>query len=443
MSELGEDPLTKAYDRASFFSILDREVFIANDKGTKLALMIIDIERFNGLNILFGYTVGDKVLQNLVQILASICRKNDYVARIGDNQFALILTGVMNEGHAKLAAYKIQRLLEIPFVVNNEKVSVNASIGISLCPKHASEARALLKKSEEAHSFARQTGQKIVLTKESSSEEISDNWDIELGLKTAIDRSEYKLYYQPKISLTTGKPVGAEALIRWQHSSRGFLPPSVFIPVAEKTGYIKPLTVWVINTALRQSMEWTNRWGPFPLSVSVNIPPDLIIQPDFKDIVENAIKLWPNENVKLVLEITERTLVSETLQSFELLRDIQALGVQISIDDFGTGYSSLSYFKSIPARELKIDQSFVKTLLADKANVKIIKLIIQLAHSFNLTVIGEGVEDYDTLLALKNLGCDDAQGYFIARPMPDEEFREWLEKYQGIKKPIVIPKLAS
>jgi EAL domain-containing protein (putative c-di-GMP-specific phosphodiesterase class I) len=223
------------------------------------------------------------------------------------------------------------------------------------------------------------------------------------------------------------RPVGVEALMRWTSRTRGVVSPDVFIPIAERTGQIKVLTIWAMNTALRQSAEWQHPFGN--LSVAVNVPAELVAQPDLPDLVENALKLWGHrELVQLAIEITERSLVAAPEHSFGILSRIRELGVKVSIDDFGTGYSCLAYFRNIPADELKIDKSFVAGLLGDPACVEIASVIIDLAHRFGLTVVGEGVEDEATMAVLRERKCDVAQGYLCGRPMTTEQFQYWLDE---------------
>lgn len=425
-----EDNLTQLYDRETFFKLLARHIVSAHDHKVKLALLVIDINRFDRINRLYDYPAGDLVLKQFAKLLFGVKRKQDYLARIGDNRFALILINIMNTGHANLAAQKILRLLQLPFEVGADKLLIEATIGISLCPLHASKTTALLKQSEIALESARTNKQFIGMTETSAEEHLSDTWDIELAMDEALQTQQFSIYYQPKVSLQSGKPVGAEALLRWNHRSRGFISPDIFIPIAEKTGHIKPITSWILNSVLRHSSKWTTKWGA--LSVSANIPPDLIFQLDLKDFVTNAIKLWGNDNITLVLEIIERSLIEDTERCFAILKEMQSMGVKISIDDFGTGYSSLAYFKSLPINELKIDQSFVFDLVKDKANENLVRLMIDLAHSFELQTVAEGIEDRETFNALKSMGCNLAQGYYIAKPMPHEDFSVWLENFDGL-----------
>ena len=423
-----EDKLTQLYDRETFFKVLAKHIISVHDHKVKLALLVIDINRFKRINKLYDYPFGDQVLKQFAKLLTRVKRKQDYLARIGNNQFALILVNIMNIGHANLAAQKILRLLETPFEIGENKLLVKATIGIALCPLHAFKTSALLRESEEALLLARERKQFIgIAASDADEDELSETWDIEMDIGEALQTQQFSIYYQAKISMSSGKPVGAEALLRWKHRERGFISPAIFIPIAEKTEHIKPITSWLLNSVLRHSSRWTKKWGP--LSVSANIPPELIFQLDLKDFLDNAIDLWGNDNITLILEIIERSFIEETKNSFDILKEIQSMGIQISIDDFGTGHSSLSYFKSLPINELKIDQSFVFDFLKDKANEKLIHMMIELAHNFNLKVVAEGIEDQATYIALKNMGCDTGQGYYMAKPLPEEEFEHWLETF--------------
>lgn len=428
---ISSDKLTGLHDRNAFLNLLSGQVKEANTYKSKVALLIVDINRFFRINNIFGYDTGDEILKKMALLLRSVIREQDYVARIGDNRFALILAGVMNVGHAELAAHKILRLLQSPFLFDEKKIVVDCTIAISLCPLHASNPMFLLKECESVLHGAKENNIKIGVSKTFEDDEIPDDWDIELALDDALDQDQLQVYYQPKIALDSGGIVGVEALLRWIHPTRGFIPPNYFIPIAERMGQIKPITNWIFNTVLRQGSEWTDKWGP--LSIAVNIPPDFILMPDLKDLIGNALSLWGGNTISLTLEIVERSLVLEPEKSFLILEDLRAMGVAISIDDFGTGYSSLSYFEKLPVDELKIDQSFVFNVINNRSNQNIVELIVKLAHAFDMEVVAEGVEDQDSLLYLKKIKCDIAQGYYFAKPMPQEQIKDWLVKFTAAK----------
>jgi diguanylate cyclase (GGDEF)-like protein len=422
-----EDELTGLLNRRSFLALLRRHVGLANDRKTNLALIVVDIDGFARLNATHGYDFGDRALQHVAQQLRGMIRAQDYAARIGDNRFAVILPGVMNAGHAELAVQKLFRLLEVPFDGGTGRVRMTATVGVALCPLHATQAEFLLCQAEKSLELARATGQRWLFPPDGSDDAgLSEFWDLEIELDGAVQRGETFLMYQPKLRLSDLTPIGAEALMRWQHRSRGLISPAQFIPIAEQTGQIKNMTIWALNSALRHAGEWKHPHVPF--GIAVNVPPELVAHDDLPDLVENALNLWATPDVQLVLEITERSLVVNPRHSFRILSRIRDLGVKISIDDFGTGYSCLAYFKDIPADELKIDKSFVAGLLIDATCADITALIIDLAHRFGLHVVAEGVEDEETLEALRLRNCDVVQGHLFAKAMALEDFARWLQQ---------------
>lgn len=433
---MSEDELTGLYDRRTFMLALRRQIGFANEKQSSLALVVIDIDGFAAINGTHGYEFGDRTLKFLALQLRQVARAHDYLARIGDNRFALILPRIMNKGHAELAVQKLFRLLDLPFESGQARVKLTVTVGVALCPLHATHAEFLLRLAERSLVAARADGQHCQFPPEVDRQDrLSEFWDIEIDLAGAIQRGEMHLNYQPKVRCADARPVGAEALMRWDSRSRGALSPDVFIPVAERTGQIKALTIWAMNTALRQASEWTHPFGN--LSVAVNVPADLVVQHDLPDLVENALKLWGCDRVQLILEITERSLVVAPEHSMKILSRIREMGVKVSIDDFGTGYSCLAYFKNIPADELKIDKSFVSGLLDDVACAEITSVIIDLAHRFELSVVGEGVEDSGTLRLLQQRRCDVVQGHLFGRAMPHDEFQHWLDRLGGERRDAV------
>ncbi|HEY0661029.1 MAG TPA: bifunctional diguanylate cyclase/phosphodiesterase [Lysobacter sp.] len=423
-----EDDLTGLHNRRSFMSLLRRHIGLANERRTNLGLVVIDIDGFARINATHGFEVGDQVLVHLGTLLRTVARPQDYLARIGDNRFALVLTRVLNKGHVELAVQKVFRLLELPFESGTTRLKLPVTAGAALCPMHASHAEYLLRQAEVSLEAARAVGQRSMFAPDNDQDTgLSELWDLEVELVGALERGELALHYQPKLRVSDRQPVGAEALMRWHHRARGLVSPDVFIPIAEQTGQIRAMTMWAMNTALRQASEW--RGGP--LSVAVNVPADLVTRHDLPDLVENALRLWGRDHIQLVLEITERSLVADPKHSFTILARIRELGVRISIDDFGTGYSCLAYFKDIPADELKIDRSFVGGLLDDPACADITSLIIDLAHRFGLSVVAEGVEDEATFLALQQLGCDVVQGHHFGQAMVPDAFARWLAQSGG------------
>jgi len=422
-----EDELTGLHNRRSFLSLLRRQVGFSNERQGLLALLVVDIDGFARLNAAHGYEFGDQALKYVAQHLKSIARPQDYVARIGDNRFALLLTRVMNQGHAELALQQVFRHLEVPFQGAQGTVRLSASAGAALCPLHASHPEYLLRQAEKSLEMARTEGARWMFPpagEQDAGAGFSEFWDLEIELDGAINRGELLLGYQPKLRAVDLQPVGAEALMVWPHRTRGVVGPDRFIPIAEKTGQIRAMTMWALNTALRHAASWKDS---APLSVSVNVPAEMVSRDDLPDIVDNALQLWGKSGVSLMLEITERSLISDPRQSFGILSRIRDLGVGISIDDFGTGYSCLAYFRDIPADELKIDHSFVRGMTTDAASADIATLIIDLAHRFGLSVVAEGVEDLPTFELLRQRKCDVVQGHYFARAMRLDAFNAWLK----------------
>jgi diguanylate cyclase (GGDEF)-like protein len=424
MANPGDDELTALPDRKAFLGVLRRQVVFANDKKNILALIVLDLDGFSRINATHGFEFGDRVLQHLAVQLREVARSHDYVGRLGGDRFALLLPRVMNSGHAELAVQKLQRLLDVPFQHGDHQARLAATVGVALCPQHATHPDYLLRLAEKALALARDAGVNCAVAPDGGpSLDLTETWDIEIELDGALQRGELALHYQPQVRVSDLRPVGVEALMRWTSRSRGVVSPDVFIPIAERTGLIKKLTIWALNTALRQAAQWQHPWDEF--TVAVNLPASLVAQYDLPDLVENAMHLWGRAGVGLVLEITERSLM-DARHSFDILSRLRALGARVSIDDFGTGYSCLAYFKDIPADELKVDRSFVAGLLDDTASVHVSTLVIDLAHRFGLAVVAEGIENAATLSALRGLGCDTAQGWLFGKAMSSDDMQLWL-----------------
>lgn len=422
------DELTGLRNRRNFVGLLRRCVSASNEHRATMALLVVDIDGFARLNNAYGYDVGDQLLAHLAALLGEVARSHDYTARIGDNRFALILNRVLNQGHVELAIQKLFRLLDTPFQGERMRFRIPVTVGAALCPLHASQPDALMRRAEAALVCARAEGVRRAYAPDASRDlELSDLWDLEMQLAGAIERGEMVLHYQPQLCANSLRVVGAEALMRWNSRSRGAVAPDIFIPIAERTGQIGKLTTWALNTALRQAAEWG---VDERVSVSVNLPGTLAVQPHLPELVEAALKLWGSDRVQLVIEVTESSLM-DAGRAFASLEALRRLGARISIDDFGTGYSCLAYFRNIPADEIKIDQTFVRDLLGDSASADIVRVIVELSHRCGFRVAAEGVENQETLAALRRLGCDSVQGYLFGKAMASAELREWLAEHRA------------
>ncbi len=413
--------------RGDLLNELDARL-IANTADSGLALLLVKIERFRRLNVIFGHALGDALLHEFMQRLQQVVRDTDVVARMGDSEFGIILSDIRNQGHAQLAVHKILSTMETPFILDDRPHRVSIKIGAALFPAHADKAMGLLQMAEKALMAAREGMQAYQVYAEEARTERFYDWDLEGRLQYAEDNDELSLFYQPKICLKSGELFGAEALIRWKTEDQGYIRPDIFIPIAEQSGQIHGLTRWVLNTALRQIRAWPDARS---LKVAVNISASVLQDDSFIDAVQRALSIWDAPPQSLILEITESALIADFDSSLGMLERFKDFGIGISIDDFGTGYSSMSYFRNIPATELKVDRSFVSYMLDNVMDHRIVTTVIDLARSFGLNVVAEGVENRETMEALRELGCDIAQGYYLARPMPHEEFVQWIEDYQA------------
>ncbi|HET7395065.1 MAG TPA: bifunctional diguanylate cyclase/phosphodiesterase [Gammaproteobacteria bacterium] len=397
------------------------------DSDRLLALLAIQIKRGQEFSALFGHNRSEALLEYMAERLDNVCRRDDRIIRTGDYEFTMILPDVFNEGHAILAANKILRSLETPFEIDGTAITTGIHIGIALYPEHAATPENLVQHAALALTSAESNNQPYAVYSAAAPDEISDAWDIEGEMDVAMQNGEMQIYYQPKINLRGGLPCGAEALLRWQSPRRGLVPPSMFIPIALRTGQLKALTWSALNMSLEHAANWPMRFGP--LSVAVNISPSLLDDDSLINRVVDAMAIWGTKPNRLILEITESAVMRHPELSFDTIRGLKDKGVGVSIDDFGTGYSSLANFKSIPATELKIDKSFVMNLLTDKADAGIVRTIIGLGQAFDLQVAAEGAEDLETLKMLKNMGCHSAQGYYISQPLPPDAFVKFINEY--------------
>lgn len=417
--------------RTEFFSELNALLQAPINDPQMIGLIVLGINRFRRINNIYGYEVGDELLNKMASRLLNIFSEENRVARLANSEFGIILTNIKHDGQVILAANKIIKMLQEPFQILQHSIKVRPVIGIALQNQNVKSASDFLKQAEGALVLAKSNNAPFLVYSDALTNDVSGSADIESKLNSAIEEGELELFYQPKICFKTGMPSGAEALIRWSSPTLGLMNPNSFIPIAEQTGQIIPLTFWTLNTALRQLNEWPH---PFQhLSISVNFSAIATQHEDFVDKIHSALQIWGVKPERLTIEITESALLSDPARTFEILNQLKALGVHISIDDFGTGYSSLSYFKNIPASELKIDQSFVSNLTNNKADSHITKTIISIAHGFDLKVVAEGIEDSETYQTLFQLGCDYAQGFYIGHPMPHTAFLKWLASFNSEK----------
>jgi EAL domain-containing protein (putative c-di-GMP-specific phosphodiesterase class I) len=327
-----------------------------------------------------------------------------------------------------LAANKLLRAGAEPISAGGQHANVRLSVGIAMYPGHARHPEALMQCAEIALLEAWKTSQPSVVYTVGKADELVAGWDLETQLANALEHGDLVMNYQPKLSLPKLEIAGVEALMRWNRPESGNVPPEIFIDLAEMTGQIDPLTRFAFHHALRQLGEWPKSLGS--IGVAVNVTPSIICNPELVDVIRNAAGLWKIDFKRLTVEVTENALMVDRERSHRVLTEIRELGARISIDDFGTGYSSLSYLKQIPADEIKIDKSFVINMLNDEADRKIVEQIIALGRSFGLAVVAEGVENAEVAARLAAMGCDYAQGFHYARPLPPQEIPAWSQEWR-------------
>jgi diguanylate cyclase (GGDEF)-like protein len=391
-------------------------------------LLLIDLDRFKEVNDTLGHHHGDQLLIQVGERLRGSLREVDTVARLGGDEFAVLLPRIQTAEGAVAVAGKLQAAFDEPFRLDNLALDVETSIGVALYPEHGSDPDELLQRADIAMYVAKDTHAGFVLFDPSHDQHSPRRLALLGELRRAIDQQQLLLHYQPKIDAHTSQVLGVEALVRWQHPTHGLIPPGDFIPLAERTGLIGPLTHYVLDAALQQCHDW--RQDGHELPVAVNISARRLLDLDFPDEVAGLLTHWRVPARLLVVEITESTIMADPTHAIQILGRLNEMGVQLSVDDFGTGYSSMAYLKTLPVHELKVDRSFVAQMTSDSRDAVIVHSTIDLGRNLGLRVVAEGVEDSLTLQHLVLLGCHAAQGYHISRPVPAEDLITWLQHQQ-------------
>jgi diguanylate cyclase (GGDEF)-like protein len=393
-----------------------------------LCLMYLDIDRFKLINDTLGHLMGDKLLTSIVKRLKENLQKDDYIIRIGGDEFLLILPSISKTEEAEAYAGQMIDLFTQPFWISDYEIFLTLSIGISLSPQDGTDLRSLMKNSDIAMYRAKEKGRNNYQLF-SFQMKLTDLEQLILknSLHKAIKNDEFMLLYQPRIHLQTGEIIGAEALIRWNHPDLGLIPPMKFIPLAEETGLILPIGEWVLKTACRQNKAWQKKGYP-PIRVSVNLSPRQFTQKNLVQMLAGILQETKLDPEYLELEITESISIEDMETVISILHDLKSLGVKIAIDDFGTGHSSLSYLKRFPIHCLKIDQSFIRNISAKRGDLAITKAIITMAHGLDLNIVAEGIETIEQLSILKLYQCDEAQGYYFSKPISVDEMEIRFKK---------------
>jgi diguanylate cyclase (GGDEF)-like protein/PAS domain S-box-containing protein len=423
------DALTNLPNRALFVNRVEHLFRRAERQAGRtlpFAVLYFDVDRFKGVNDSFGHHAGDSFLVEIARRLERSLRPGDTLARLGGDDFAILLEDLRIGTDATRVAERIQENLVAPFSVEGTELFCSASIGIALGPGSYTQPQEMLRDANTAMYRAKANGRAghQIFDADMHRRAVSQ-LRIETDLRRALERQEFILHYQPIVDLVTRRLTGFEALVRWQHPQRGLVPPGEFIPVAEETGLIKPLGLWVIQESCRQLRAWQDQGGP-PLRIAVNLSGHQLAQPDLVEQVRKILESSGTAPQSLAIEVTESALVRDMVSAASVLAELRRLHVHVNVDDFGTGYSSLSYLQNLPVDTLKIDRSFVKTLDQTGGRSEIVRAIITLAHSLGMTVVAEGVETRGQLEALTLLACNGAQGFLFARPLPADEAQRVL-----------------
>lgn len=401
----------------------------------QLAVMFIGLDRFKRINNALGHPVGDEMLKRVARTLATVVRESDSVFRYGSDEFVVVLGDIDDPQQIKGVAEKLLAAISSPQPIDGHDLTVTASLGVSVYPTDGFDAVALIKKAETAMRNVKETGPNDYrFFTEDMNRRARQQQTIESGLRLALQRKEFVLHYQPKLDLTSGKVVGVEALVRWNRPDHGLVYPSDFIPVAEDSGLIVPLSQWVLQEACQQARNWQAQ-GMRPLYLSVNVSAIDFRQRGFVEGIARTLKETGLDPTQLELEITESVLMQNIDTTVATLKAIKQLGVRLAIDDFGTGYSSLSYLQKFPVDVLKIDQSFVGDLSIDSNDAKLVSTIISLGRSLNLHIIAEGVETLEQLQFLKRHQCEEAQGYYFSRAVEPQAFARWMTEWEQRQYP--------
>ncbi|WP_455199218.1 putative bifunctional diguanylate cyclase/phosphodiesterase [Kaarinaea lacus] len=413
------DPLTDLPNRKLLNNRLQQEILRGNRSNKPLVLIMTDLNHFKEINDTLGHHVGDLVLQQAASRLFRTFRKTDSVARLGGDEFGILLPET-NLRQAKKLCRKAVEAFEIPFVIEGHNLSLGISMGLVESPSHGDDVNILVQRADIAMYIAKRTNTGFSVYDPEQDTHSVGRLALMTEFREAIEKQSLDIMYQPKIDVKTNEIVGAEALLRWNHPTRGVIMPDEFIPLAEQTGLIKPLTSWVLERAVQQCMDWKHIWPDFQISINLSVQ-------NLHDValLEQVRKLISSDKMHascLTMEITESDIMTDPIRAREILESLSMMGIRLSIDDFGTGYSSLSYIKQLPVEEIKIDKSFVMEMVSDENDAVIVRATIDLAHNLGLEVVAEGVKDRETWRRLKKLDCDIAQGFFISKPLSAEEF---------------------
>ncbi len=421
------DFLTDLPNRMLLNDRLQQAIMLARRHGYRIAVLFMDLDRFKHINDSLGHVVGDQLLQAVAVRLERCVRESDTVGRQGGDEFVVVLSELDAAENAGISAAKLLAALTLPYHIGPHDVHVPVSIGVSIYPDDAEDAETLINNADTAMYHAKEAGRNnYQFFRQEMNIRAVERQFIEGSLRVALERNEFSLHYQPKMDLGSGTIIGVEALLRWRHPERGFIPPAQFVPIAEDTGLILPIGKWVLREACRQARAWIDA-GLQPVQIAVNISAVEFRSKDFVETVRTILNETKLDPRWLELELTETVLMKHAESTVAMLKSLKEIGVQLTVDDFGTGYSSLSYLRQFPVDALKVDQSFVHEISSRSDDEVIVSAVISMGNSLKKRVIAEGVETREQLDFLTAEGCEEAQGYFFNRPMVADQFAKLLE----------------
>jgi diguanylate cyclase (GGDEF)-like protein/PAS domain S-box-containing protein len=420
------DALTELPNRALLQDRLSKALASARRRKDKVALLFLDLNRFKDINDSLGHLVGDLLLQEVAERLKKWAREQDTVARVGGDEFVIVLTAVKDGADAAVAAERLMHALSAGFVVQGRSLSISCSLGISVFPEHGADSETLIKNADAAMYCAKENeGRNFRFFTDDMNAQAGERLTLENGLRLALDKKELFLVYQPQVDIVSGKIIGLEALLRWQHPTLGLVPPDKFIRIAENCGLIVPIGEWVLRTACSQVRKWQDEGLP-AVSIAINVSAVQFRQEDFCELTRRVLHETGLAPQYLELELTEGLLLANADVTFSVLQELKAMGLTLAIDDFGTGYSNFNYLRQFRVSKLKIDRSFIRDVAVNPDAAAITTAIISMAKSLNLKVIAEGVEDEAQMSFLRAHQCDEIQGYYFSKPLAVDKVADKL-----------------
>ena len=420
------DTLTGLPNRAMFNNNLQGAIARASRSKSMLALFFIDLDHFKQVNDTLGHPFGDTVLREAVRRFSSLVRDGDTLARFGGDEFVLLVENLKDAADVNPIAQKLQSVLDPRATLEGNEVNLSSSIGICVYPADGKDAAALLANADIAMYQAKESGRKqYCVYSAGMSDRATEKYQLEAALRRALEENRFRIHYQPKIDIASGRVTGVEALLRWEHPELGLIYPDRFIPLAEETGLIIAIGKWTLIEVCARAKAWEAQGFP-PMIMSINLSGSQLLHPEFVNECAAALKAAGRKPELFELEITESMVMQNPEQATRLMDELRKIGIRLAIDDFGTGYSLLAYLKQFPVHTLKVDQSFVRDLPHNRDDVAITRAVIAMAHSLKMNVIAEGVERLEQLTLLTAEGCDEFQGYFCARALPEDELLSFL-----------------